>query len=151
MTTELAKRNSRREGKPKLSLLPRAPLEYIALVFMRGTEKYGMHNWRRGLPWTETADSLLRHLYAFLDGEDRDEDTGLLHVGQVAWNALVLLFMVLTRSDLDDRYRPPVERVEPQPQPVAPPAPTPAVEALPSAATVEVTHHGQPAWIPVKK
>lgn len=69
-----------------------------------GAAKYGLHNWKKGLHVRDVASSLLRHLTAFLNGEDIDEESGLSHTGAIAWNALMLSEMY-RRPDMDDRDR----------------------------------------------
>lgn len=65
----------------------------------------GADNWRGGLSWTECTESLLRHTYAFLQGEDNDPESKLTHVGHMACNTLFLSYLFLFRKDLDDRHR----------------------------------------------
>lgn len=100
---ELGKRYNK--GKAKLSMIMEvnAGLTAIAEVFEYGAKKYDRGNWRKGLPWTEIADSSLRHLSLFLAGENLDPESSLKHIHMAAWNLLVLSDMVQTRPDLDDR------------------------------------------------
>ncbi len=69
-----------------------------------GAEKYSLHNWKQGLTYRTIAGSLLRHLSAYMNGEDKDEESGESHLGHIAWNALALAEMGGTRPDLDDRF-----------------------------------------------
>ena len=73
-------------GKPRFELIPVEALERLATLYARGAEKYGEHNWQRGMPFSRVAASLLRHAYAWLKG-DREED----HLAAVAWNAFALM------------------------------------------------------------
>lgn len=92
-------------GKPKLSycLLGRNLVENKARIWEHGASKYSRGNWLKGRPWTDCADSLLRHLTAFLNGEDIDPDSGLEHVDLIGTSADILINAVHTRPDLDDR------------------------------------------------
>lgn len=92
-------------GKPKLSycLLGRKLVENKARIWEHGASKYSRGNWLKGRPWTDCADSLLRHLTAFLNGEDIDPDSGLEHVDLIGTSADILINAVHTRPDLDDR------------------------------------------------
>ena len=64
-----------------------------------------MH-WKKGLKYTEICESLQRHLNAFLDREDDDQESKLAHVGHICCNAMFLSYMFLFRKDMDDRYKP---------------------------------------------
>ena len=67
-------------GKPPLGLISRRALEEEAKVMAFGAQKYGEHQWRKGMEFSRLADAALRHIYAFLDGEDVDSETGLSHL-----------------------------------------------------------------------
>lgn len=93
------------KGKTEISQLPPAAVRAIATVMMMGEEKYGKHNWRKGLSYTSVCDSLLRHVFAFLDGEDLDPESGLNHMAHAATNAAFLLQYISDgKEGLDDRY-----------------------------------------------
>lgn len=97
------------KGKPKLSFVLEAPNAIAA--FSNACEKgmlrgYTRGNWKKGLPFTEVVDSLMRHLMAFQNGvelDDGKDGTGLPHVELVMWNAVALVEMVATHPELDDR------------------------------------------------
>jgi len=96
------------DGKPRLSFVLSAPnaIAGVTKVLEHGAEKYSRDNWKKGLPYTEVADSLIRHLTDFLNGEDIDKDSGyLLNIDQVVCNALFLAEFVRTRPEFDDRSK----------------------------------------------
>lgn len=72
----------------------------------------GKNNWKKGLKYSEISESMQRHLNAFMQGEDDDPESKLLHVGHILCNAMFLSYMVLFRPDLDDRYKEVVEYKE---------------------------------------
>ena len=64
----------------------------------------GDNNWKKGLKYTETCESLQRHLNSFIEGEDNDKESKLSHVGHILCNAMFLSYMSMFRKDLDDRF-----------------------------------------------
>lgn len=91
------------EGKVRWSLVDFPSLEPMVRVLMFGAEKYSAHNWKKGLPVTEICDSMMRHITAFLAGENDDPESGISHVGHIQCNAMFLAYMMKNRKDLDDR------------------------------------------------
>lgn len=87
----------------RTSLLPMDALLELAEHFGKGEAKYEARNWERGYAWSWSADALLRHFFAWWQGEDRDPETGSLHITAVAWHALGLLTFQLRSLGTDDR------------------------------------------------
>lgn len=73
-----------------------------------GEKKYATFNYLDGQYANNLLDSMKRHLEKLESPfeSDIDEETGCHHGSCIAWNALVLVFMLKTRPDLDDRYSP---------------------------------------------
>lgn len=80
-----AKRDTQ-EGKPRYELIPPRVLHREAVVFTRGAEKYGEHNWQKGIPLERIFASLLRHAYAWAEGDDEED-----HLAAVRVNAAFLM------------------------------------------------------------
>jgi len=94
------------KGKPPLGLLPRRALVEVAQVMAFGADKYGKHNWRKGMAWTRLSDAALRHVYAWIDGEDNDTETGYNHLAHAACCLLFLLeYQLALRVGRDDRWK----------------------------------------------
>lgn len=91
-------------GKPMISLVNRRAIEEEARVMMFGLQKYGRDNWRGGMAFSRCIDAGLRHLHAFADGEDLDEETGLSHLAHARCCLAFLLEYLHTHPELDDRY-----------------------------------------------
>lgn len=92
-------------GKLKWSLVDFPSFEPMVKVLEFGAHKYAAHNWKKGLKVSETIDSMLRHIYALIDGEDTDPESKLPHIGHIQCNAMFLAFMLKNRPDLDDRHK----------------------------------------------
>lgn len=91
------------QGKPPLSWIPRTALEQEAQVFAYGGQKYGRNNFKKGMKWTRLIDASLRHIYAFNDGEDVDNETGLSHLSHARCNLAILLYYIEHGKGEDDR------------------------------------------------
>jgi len=90
-------------GKPDYHLFDPVALEALSNVFAYGAKKYAPRNWERGMKWTIMFNSLLRHSWAWLRGEEYDPESGCLHMAHVAWNALGLCSYHLRKLGEDDR------------------------------------------------
>ena len=91
--------------KPPLALLPFDALEEISKVLQFGAEKYDAHNWRKGFKWSRLISSTLRHFSAWIQGEDKDPETGLSHLVHAGCNVLFLISHELHGYGEDDRYK----------------------------------------------
>jgi hypothetical protein len=90
-------------GKLRWDLMPDDALEKIVEIYTHGSIKYNDENWRDGFLWKRCIGSLKRHLKAFTIGEDIDEDSGALHLSQIAWNTITLLWYQIHFKGTDDR------------------------------------------------
>lgn len=63
----------------------------------------GADNWRRGYSWRLSFSALMRHLWAFWRGEDRDPESGFKHLTHAAWHCLTLAWFLDNRRSHDDR------------------------------------------------
>jgi hypothetical protein len=87
----------------RLHAIPWEILAELGRVFAFGEDKYDDYNFRKGYAWSLSFDALQRHLWAFWNREDRDEESGLHHLAHATWHALVLGFFALTGRGKDDR------------------------------------------------
>lgn len=79
------------DGKPRYDLIPLAPLQRLAELYARGSEKYGDRNWQKANSQDELERflaSAFRHFIQYLKG-DRDEDHGIA----VVWNIFAALWL----------------------------------------------------------
>lgn len=77
-------------------VFPRALLS-IGKCIEFGTKKYPKpDNWKLvDGAFTRYQDSLMRHYTKFLAGQERDNETNLLHLSHMAWNCLAILELYL--------------------------------------------------------
>lgn len=87
----------------RFDLIPQDALWALAEHFGQGAKKYEDRNWERGYDWALSQAALMRHLSAYLQGEDYDEETGSLHITAVTWHALALLTFQLRGIGKDTR------------------------------------------------
>lgn len=80
-------------------------LEQLGLVAGYGARKYERFNYLRGYGWSLNIDALLRHLLAFMRGEDLDPESGLPHTAHVAWHGMALTSFLLRGIGTDDRFK----------------------------------------------
>lgn len=79
------------KGKLESSLVNPQLVKAVAEVRMYGTEKYGdSENWRKVEP-KRYIDALYRHLLAYIEGNEVDEESGLSHLSHMACNISFLL------------------------------------------------------------
>jgi hypothetical protein len=78
---------------PRYDLMPsRIVNDAYARVAAFGALKYAPRNWEAGLPVVQVSGSLQRHLWAYLEGENLDPESGLSHLDHILWNAAALCF-----------------------------------------------------------
>lgn len=75
-------------GKLKWSLVHFKSLSPLVRVLMFGAKKYSIDNWKKGLDEKEILESLSRHLFALMDGEEFDDESGESHIGHIMCNAM---------------------------------------------------------------
>ena len=91
-------------GKPRMDLLSSIALEELAKVLTFGCKKYSANNWRGGIAWSRVIGAALRHIFLWMRGIDKDEETGLSHLAHAFCCIMFLLEYEVTRKELDDRY-----------------------------------------------
>jgi hypothetical protein len=93
------------QGKPRMELLSPWVLEEVAKVMTTGAQKYADHNWRLGFNWTRPIGACLRHVMAWLRGEDTDSESGLPHLAHAICCLMFTLEHQLLGMGVDDRWK----------------------------------------------
>ena len=85
-------KKSQGDKKPQLQLIPPALNNEVAKALLRGSQKYGVYNWRENKVEVMTYLGAMKlHIDQFLNGEDIDPDTGAHHLGCVAAGCGIVL------------------------------------------------------------
>ena len=89
-----SKKNDKIDGKLKYDLFPieSRAVEEMVKVYMAGEKKYGRNTWQ-GLKdgYHRYDGAQIRHDVEHKRGHIIDQETGAMHLAQVAWNALAKL------------------------------------------------------------
>lgn len=93
------------EGKSQWELFPFEALEQIARVLTFGAKKHAAHGWRKGTRYGEFSGAAQRHFSKWMQGEDKDAESGIWHLAHCACNILFLLSYQLTKTGTDDRVK----------------------------------------------
>lgn len=78
-------------------------IELVSRVRMMGAKKYGRDNFKLGFKYTRSLAAALRHLQAFLNGEDNDPESGLLHLGHAICAVEHCIYDYTHHKENDDR------------------------------------------------
>lgn len=92
-------------GKRDLSLVPRVAVDALAEALEVGARKYSRMNYAAGLEAHRMVSAMLRHVFAWYEGEERDPD-GQLHLGSVMANCAMILHQQQLGTLKDDRFNP---------------------------------------------
>lgn len=93
-------------GKPDMSLLDPLALTRVAEVLTFGAKKYDAHNWRQGFKLSRLTAAALRHIFAWIGGQDKDPETDISHLAHAMCCLMFCLNLHETKPELDDRYKP---------------------------------------------
>lgn len=81
-------------NKPRTDLLPASALLEVSRVLAFGAKKYGAWNWQSVPDGRHRyCAAALRHIFASMDGERMDNESGLPHLAHAACCLLFLLWI----------------------------------------------------------
>lgn len=90
--------------KDQLHLIPVPALKLAAAAFAEGARKYGAFNWREKTVSSSVYQSAaLRHLFAWFEGENYDNESGVHHLGHAIACLCIILDAEHHRMLNDDR------------------------------------------------
>ena len=91
-------------SKPQVGLIPVGAMTSVARVMELGAFKYGPYNWRSNkILLMVYAHAALRHLFAWIGGENNDPESGQSHLAHVAACMLIALDAIVTGNAVDNR------------------------------------------------
>jgi hypothetical protein len=97
--------------KPKMYLLPPKSMVEISKVLTFGAQKYDEDNWRKlDNLQNRYSGGALRHIFAHLDGELKDEETNYSHLAHAICCLLFKLEIELEKDCKEERLREPDEQ-----------------------------------------
>lgn len=94
-------------GKPRMELLPPNALEGIAKIFTFGAKKYHEWNFKSGdgLEHLRVLGACYRHLNAWNNGEDLDQESGESHLYHAGCCIMMLIDLVDSGIGSDGRFK----------------------------------------------
>jgi hypothetical protein len=92
------------QQKEPMALFSAIWLRGVAAVLGFGAKKYAADQWRSGIAYRRLISAALRHITAFMDGEDVDAESGLSHLDHASCCLMFLREMTVKHPELDDRY-----------------------------------------------
>jgi len=90
----------------RYDLIPWDAMDLIAHHFGVGAAKYTDRNWERGYSWNLSYGALMRHLSAWHQGMDFDEELGTHHLAAAGFHIMALLAFFDRDIGTDDRPQP---------------------------------------------
>jgi hypothetical protein len=90
-------------NKPPMELIPWEAMVGVAQVLDFGRVKYAAHNWRKGFQWGRLAAAALRHIFAWLSGQENDPESGLSHIDHATCCLMFLSAHIKGELGEDDR------------------------------------------------
>jgi hypothetical protein len=79
------------KAKARLDLLPVGALEIVGYALRHGAITYAPNNWKKCKDPGRYLAAMLRHAFKHMNGDLVDRESGLLHLGLAATNALFAL------------------------------------------------------------
>jgi len=92
------------DNKYDPTMLTLEMIELVSRVRMFGAKKYARNNFKiTGFKYTRSLAAALRHIHAFLNGEDNDPESGLSHLGHAICSLEHCIYDSKHHPENDDR------------------------------------------------
>lgn len=88
------------QGKPRLELLKRHPLELVAFI-----REYGINKYQNDTDWVHNPvedylGAALRHIFKHLDGELNDQESNFLHLAHAMTDIMLAIELLHIQGKL---------------------------------------------------
>lgn len=104
MLTEQSVKHDKDKFDP--TMLTIEMVELVSRVRMFGAKKYGRDNFKKtGFNYTRSIAAAMRHILAYLNGEDNDPESGLSHLGHAVCSIEHAIYDSKHHPELDDRWK----------------------------------------------
>ena len=90
-------------GKAPYHLLAPEFLDATAQVLAFGAAKYAERNWEKGMDWSRPFSAMMRHMWAWWRGEEKDPETGMSHLWHASCCVMFLVAYEARRAGTDNR------------------------------------------------
>ena len=90
-------------GKVPYHLLAPEFLDATAQVLAFGAAKYAERNWEQGMDWSRPFSAMMRHMWAWWRGEEKDPETGMSHLWHASCCVMFLVAYEARRAGTDNR------------------------------------------------
>ena len=91
--------------KPRYELIHPKALDELAKILTHGAKKYDDSNWHKCPNWTRYFGACMRHMWAWLGGEDLDKESGFSHLGHAMCCIMFLISFKEISPERDDRIK----------------------------------------------
>ncbi len=91
--------------KARYDLIPPEMMASIADVLTYGAQKYGDRNWEGGFTYSRLFGAMMRHIWAWWSGEDKDKESGLSHLDHALACIAFLVTHERRKIGEDDRVK----------------------------------------------
>ena len=91
------------QDKPRPELIAPELIDALSLVLTYGAKKYADRNWEKGMSWSRPFGALMRHMWAWWKGENKDPETGFSHLAHAACCLMFLITYETRKHTFDDR------------------------------------------------
>lgn len=99
------------QEKSPLAYLPWAGIDEVAHVQAYGAKKYGdFYNYRKGMEVGRNLSCAIRHIRAYMEGENLDKESSRSHLAHACCRLLFTLQNLHDGTAIDDRYKKDIDK-----------------------------------------